>query len=319
MPKKPTRRFLKLDTNEVSLVDVPANEVPFLVTKNQDQMENDNMSAQAGNQNIDGESVQVQVDGSESSVQKAIEHVNSIVENITKVVTVKNQGAEGNEQDNAQSADSGDTTDVSKATIKSVLSALGMSGDDMKKACDKLKAAGFNPNQQFPSAQPPVKKDAKGEGSEGETETQKSDTDSVVQDQPLTMQSLAEAVQKAAAFTPSRIEQLKNAQEILKLVLEAVAPNTSPKTKVPGVESHSNPSAVSDLSQPTKKPVMKNADDNGEFVTALKALADGVKTLTERVENIEKTRNASNSVEDDGDTDTNTDTQKSKGLWNGLL
>lgn len=319
MPKKPKRRFLKLDTNEVSLVDVPANEVPFLVTKNQDQMENEDMSAQAGNQNVDGESVQVQVDGSESSVQKAIEHVNSIVENITKVVTEKNQGAEeGNEQPNAQSADSGDTQNVEKASIKSVLSALGMSGDDMKKACEKLKAAGFNPNQKLPSAQPPVKKDASGEDSdEGETDTQKSDTDPIVQDQPLTMQSLAEAVQKAAAFTPGRIQQLQAAQEILKLVLEAVAPNATPKTKVPGVETHSNSSAVGDLSKPKKKPVMKNADDNNELVSTLKSLADGVKALTERVENIEKTRNASNSVEEDGDTDTNI--QKSTNLWTNLL
>lgn len=316
MPKKPTRRFLKLDTNEVSLVDIPANEVPFLVTKNQDQMENEDMSAQAGNQNTDGDRVEVQVDGSDSAVQKAIQHVNSIVENIVKVATEKNQSVDGNDE-GAQSVDSGDTDtqDVSKSTIKSVLSALGMKGDDMKKACDKLKAAGFNPDQKFPSAQPPVKKDASGEA---EAETQKSDTDPIVEDQPLTMQSLAEAVSKAAAFTPGRIEQLRSAQEILKLVLEAVAPNAVPKTKVPGVESHSNPSAVADLTQPQKKPVMKSAEgNNDELVSTLKALADGVKNLTERVESIEKTRNASNSVEQDGDTETNT--QKNQGLWNGLL
>lgn len=319
MPKKPTRRFLKLDTNEVSLVDVPANEIPFLVTKNQDQTENEDMSAQAGNQNTDGDRVEVQVDGSDSAVQKAIQHVNSIVDNITKVVTAKSQ-SESEQSDSNQSADSGDTQDVSKATIKSVLSALGMKGEDMKKACDKLKAAGFNPDQQFPSAQPPVKKDAKGEDEgEDEADTKKSDTDQIVEDQPLTMQSLAEAVTKAAAFTPGRIQQLQAAQDILKLVLEAVAPNASPKTKVPGVESHSNPSAVSELAGATKKPVMKNADGNKELVSTLKSLAEGVKALTERVETIEKTRNASNSVEEDGDTDTNTDTQKSKSLWNNIL
>lgn len=312
MPKKATRRFLKLDTNEVSLVDVPANEVPFLVTKNK-ELENEDMSAQAGNQNTDEGRVEVQVDG-DSAVQKAIEHVNSIVDNITKVVTEKTKSA----SDSDQSVDSGDTQDVSKATIKSVLSALGMKGDDMKKACDKLKAAGFNSDQKFPSAQPPVKKDASGDSDEGEADTKKSDTDPIVEDQPLTMQGLVDAVSKAAAFTPGRIKQLQDAQDILKLVLEAVAPGAVPKTKVPGVESHSNPSAVSDLSQPKKKPVMKSADgENDELVSTLKSLADGVKNLTERVESIEKTRNASNSVEEDGDTDTNT--QKNQGLWNGLL
>ena len=316
MPKKPIRRFLKLDTNEVSLVDVPANEVSFLVTKNQ-ELENEDMSAQAGNQNTDESRVELQVDGGDSAVEKAIQHMNSIVENIVKVATEKNQGEKEGSED-SQSVDSGDTQDVSKATVKTILSALGMKGDDMKKACDKLKAAGFNPDQKFPSAQPPVKKDASGEDSdEGEADTKKSDTDPIVEDQPLTMQGLVDAVSKAAAFTPGRIKQLQDAQDILKLVLEAVAPNATPKTKVPGVESHSNPSAVSDLSQPKKKPVMKSADGNNELVSTLKSLADGVNNLKERVESIEKTRKASNSVEEDGDTDTNT--QKNQGLWNGLL
>jgi hypothetical protein len=132
------------------------------------------------------------------------------------------------------------------------------------------------------------------------------------------MAALASAVQKAAAFTPARIKALQDAQDILKLVLEAVTPGTSPDSSVPQVQTHSNPSAVADLTKPNTKPnvpTMKSVD--GELVSTLKSLADSVNGLVTRVDAIEKARPASNSADPEGATDTAT--KKSGSIWSGVL
>ena len=73
MPKEAKRRFVGLDTEEVSLVDTPANEVEFLVVKN---TEDPSMGATA---KVEKEVVPVEVDGDEN-VTKALAHVSGIVD-----------------------------------------------------------------------------------------------------------------------------------------------------------------------------------------------------------------------------------------------
>lgn len=303
MPKKATRRFVGLDTEEVSLVDAPANEVEFLVTKNQE----DRM-VQAAQTNASGaERVPVEV-GDGEAVAKAMEHVNGIVANIMEMVTQKSAATESKEEASTE----GDETpeeevDTEKGSIKSILAAMGMKGDAMKTAMEKLKKAGFDPNMKFPNAKAPVSKAAEGE------EEQTEDDDQVNLDSvPLTIG----AIQKAAAFTPTRVSQLQSAVETLKLVLEAIGVGQVPKTRTPGVETHGNPSSTRGLAGAEKKPVMKAAD--GDLAAVLKSLGDAVGGLSERLEAIEKTRTASNSVEDDAD-NTDTDTKTQKSMWSGLL
>ena len=80
MPAQPKRRFLKLNVGEVSLVDSPANEVEFLVTKNLEEQV-------MGEQHETAERVVVeQPAGGESDVATVLKHVNAIVENIATVV-----------------------------------------------------------------------------------------------------------------------------------------------------------------------------------------------------------------------------------------
>lgn len=289
------------------------------------------------------ERVKVAVEGGDddtqsSDVAKALEHVNGIVDKITLLVN-KNGGegkppVEGGDDagDDGGGDDAGgdggqdvdvdtDTTDAetakAAASLKSVLAKCGMDAGMMKKVAASLKAAGFDLSAKGAKGMPfpPAK------GGKGAEKTTKSDDDVEI-DAPLTMATLASAVQKAAAFTPARIKALQDAQDILKLVLEAVSPGTSPSSKVPAVQTHGNPSSVSDLTKPNTKPsvpTMKSADgeEQGQVVELLKSLSTAVGGLVDRVEAIEKARPGSNSVADQGGTDTNT--QKSASMWKGVL
>lgn len=317
MPRKPKRRFVDLDTVEVSLVDRPANEVSFLVKKNQESNMEPNTEQTTGNTVA---TVPVDSGGETNEVAKALEHVNGIVGEIKKMVlhddsdkgnkdaSKETETAKSQSEGSSDNTDNGNTEedDISKATIKGVLAKAGLSGDALDKACQKLQKAGFDPNMKFPSAKPPITKADESESQE----------ESEPEDEPLTMNTFVDAVNKAARFTPTRINQLKQVQELLKLVLESVAPNASPKTKVPGVESHGNPSAVNELASPKKKPVMKSESELA-LVDTLKSLGEAVAGMNERLEAIEKKRNGSNSAEEEGGTDTNT--EKSANIWKGLL
>lgn len=333
MPKNAKRRFVGLDTMEVSLVDSPANEVEFLVVKN---TEEPSMSATAAKKQRE-----VEVDDDESSdVSKALAHVDGIVAKITALVS-KNEkkapaeGGEGSDDndsdtDETETDDAADTEKAAAKSLKSVLAKCGMDPTLAKTVYSSLKAAGFDLTSKgggFPFPPKPKGKGAKPAEDDDEEDDDKSKktkknkveelTDEA--DAPLTMAMLATAVQKAAAFTPARIKALTDAQEILKLVLEAVTPGTSPDSKVPAVSSHGNQSGVRSLTEPNTKPsvpTMKSADSDPEVVKLIKSLAGAVDGLVDRVQAIEKARPGSNSVADEGGTDTNV--QKAA-MWKGVL
>jgi hypothetical protein len=324
MPKQAKRRFVGLDTEEVSLVDTPANEVEFLVVKN---TEDPSMGATAKK-----EVVPVETETDSGDVTKALAHVNGIVEKIAGIVGTKKEAkppvgeepatsdADGDTDDDAD----GDTDPPTEAdppaadttkSIKSVLEKCGLDASTMKTVMSKLKKAGFS------GGAPPFGKKPKADDDEEDDDDKKKKTKKSADDEPLTMTSLASAVHKAAAFTPARIKALQDAQDILKLVLEAVAPGDSPKSTVAPVQTHGNPSSVTELTAPNKKPTMsgttKSADGGDELVTTLKSLADAVGGLLTRVEAIEKARPASNSADAQGATDTGT--KKSSSIWSGVL
>jgi hypothetical protein len=343
-----------LNTQEVSLVDSPANEVEFLVVKN--HQEKTRMGANA----VVKKRVSMPVDdadGDEDAVSKALGHVSGIVDRIASIVTKKSEDDSdeseepGDEESEEESSDDGDSddadgeessddgdeseADVEKgASLKSVLRKCGLEGPAMKTALIKLKAAGIDPNSAFASGEkkakpkpkfPPEglkKPDPKAKGGKGtkggkgaakadDDEGDEEKTSKASEDEPLTMASLAEAVQKAAAFTPARITQLKNAQEILKLVLESVAPGEVPHNKAPVLGKHGNKSHLG---------VKKSSDDSEPLTQIAKALQDvseTIESMNERIEAIEKARPGSNSVDVEGTTETKT--KKSASLWNGVL
>jgi hypothetical protein len=320
MPKDAKRRFVGLDTQEVSLVDSPANEVEFLVVKN--DTEDQKMSATAAakkQREAEGD------DTDESSdVSKALAHVDGIVAKITQLVTNKSEHpappAEGGDDDEE---DTETPTEKAAKSLKAVLAKCGMDAAMSKQVYSSLKAAGFDLSAKAAGKNPfPPPKGGKAPEDDGEEEkpakTKKSAELVDEADAPLTMAALAAAVQKAAAFTPARIKALTDAQEILKLVLEAVTPGTSPDSKVPAVSSHSNASGIDDLTKPNTKPSVPTmkSDSDQEIVKTIKSLAGAVTGLVDRVQAIEKARPGSNSVTDEGGTDSNV--QKSS-MWKGVL
>lgn len=273
------------------------------------------MGATAKKEVVPVEVEDVDLDGGD--VTKALSHVNAIVEKIAGIVGTKKESKAPVEGEPKPSDADGDTekdddtepteTDTAKASMKAVLEKCGMDAAMVKTAMSKLKAAGFS------GGAPPFGKKPKAEDDNADKTSKNADDVSA----PLTMATLASAVTKAAAFTPARIKALQDAQDILKLVLEAVAPGTSPDSKVPVVQTHGNPSSVSDLTKPNTKPSVPTMKSGDELVTTLKSLADAVGGLLTRVEVIEKTRVASNSADPDGATDTGA--KKSRSIWGGVL
>lgn len=256
-------------------------------------------------------------EAADDNVTKALEHVGGIVEKIAGLVSTKKEAkaptSEEPKGDSAGDAEETETTDdteteaadVSKGgtSMKSVLQACGMDKAMVKTVMAKMKAAGFMAGD-APAGKPP-------QG--GAQKTTKANSE----DAPFTMNDFAQAVTKAAAFTPARIEALKQMQETLKLMLEAVTPGTSPDSNVPQVQSHGNASSVAALTTPNTKPSVPTMKSTDELVATLKALGDGLATVSTRLEAIEKARPASNSADPEGATDTGT--KKSNNLWSGVL
>ena len=123
----------------------------------------------------------------------------------------------------------------------------------------------------------------------------------------------------SSAQLTRRVKKLQEAIEALKLILEGIPPNATPKTRVPGVGQHPNPSAANELAAPKRTPTIKNEGGDDPMAAAITKLAGVVESLGGRVEGIEKARNKSNSVEDQGETDTKSAVQKSGVSWKGIL
>lgn len=322
MPNQPKQRFLELNVNEISVVDAPANEVEFLVMKRLEEssMETTTDAGTETEKNSAPEIVEVDAataSENDAAVNKALEQVASMVENIAKAAGVKT-GEEGSSEGEAETS----TTDTSKAgegegeaetseedTAKAKakafnpremfgkqLKAAGITGDAAKAAMEKFDKA-FKPFQPGAATQPPVRKDA-----EGDTSTE--DAEEQAAQKALT--HLETAIQKAKRFTPAREAQFKNALETLTKLLkdmQQVPTGGMPKTSTPGGASF-GASGVATLT--------KSIEQLTEAVT--KSNEDSVK-LADRVEAIEKSRTPSQSLEADGETDTET----KKSFWQGVL
>lgn len=265
---------------------------------------------------VEKEVVPVELEAAaDDNVTKALSHVSSIVEKIAGMIPTEKEakapsGEPSGDSTGDDDADGGESTetesteteDVSKS-MKSVLQACGLDKAMMKTVMAKMKAAGFMAGD-MPAGKPPQN---------GAQKTSKAKGDDV----PFTMNDFAQAVQKAAAFTPARIEALKQVQDTLKLMLEAVTPGSSPDSSVPQVQTHGNSSAVADLTKPNTKPSVPTMKSSDEVVTLIKSLAGAVDGLVDRVAAIEKARPASNSADPEGATDTGT--KKASSLWSGVL
>ena len=255
--------------------------------------------------------------GDGAAVAKAMEHVNSIVSSIAKMAGEKQEpeatGAESKETSTAKSSEEGAGEELVEPTQ-----------EEMAADVEKAKKGGF-PKMLF--KQMLMKAGVKDAGAlkgilEGLEKQFGASGINPKGDMKKTTKAAETAVtvemlQKAAAFTPERVEALQEAFDTLKLVIEAIAPNASPATKVPESTNGLGGSGVTELSAGSPKPVMKSAEEESEVLKALNGLSSVVKNLAERVEGIEKAKPASNSIEEEGGSETTT--KKSGSLWGGLL
>jgi hypothetical protein len=127
------------------------------------------------------------------------------------------------------------------------------------------------------------------------------------------MDDFALGIQKARAFTPTREAAFKAALEQLaalakELGMTEIPVGQSPKTNTPGGTSF----GASGTQQLTKAL---------EGITAtMQSIVETTKSLADRVEAVEKVRNPSQSLDNDGNVESEeTETQKSKNLWSGIL
>lgn len=123
----------------------------------------------------------------------------------------------------------------------------------------------------------------------------------------LTLGILVDSLTKAKTFTPKRIQQLKDAHDVLKLVLEGVEPGTLPGTNTPSLEAPSLPSGITELTK------QATSESN---TALLKSLLESVDTLNKRMEAFEKAKPAPSAPPSNGTVVT---TQTTKSIWSGVL
>jgi len=310
LPTQPKRRFLKLNVGEVSLVDSPANEKEFLVTKN---LEENVMGEQQANA---AERVEIeQAAGGESDVASVLKHVSTIVENIAKAVKAENGQASAPAIAAATGTPAATESEEDEDVEKSLTEALKAMGiEPTAEQLAKAKKAGFDPAQKFPTAKKPLEKETK-KAAAAPTEAE------AVAETVLTIEGLSSLITKAKKFTPGRIEKLKGAVEALKGLLEeidSVPQGTNPGVSPSGTTTFGASGIKGSLTAGDNVDTSKAKEPTmADVLKAVNGLAEVVKGLGGEVESIKKARPASESLEGKGGTDT--ETKKSAGLWSGLL
>jgi len=289
--RTPKRRFEDLQVNEVSLVDSPAIEVEFLVTKNhtEDSMPKDDETTSETETTKTTVPVTQAAEGPAEAVQKALSHVKDIVSDVTKALSGNKEAA----------------TPAPAASEKPAEPAAG--------GAEKTEVAKTEPKTEPKEGEKPATED-------------KAVVEGLVTKALDSFTATIETL-KAARMTAGRMEKIKSAIDALKMVIEGIGEGESPDTKTPTdakLESGIKPSTpepvikAADLAKVvedvTKAVVDRVTVALKEIDTNVTKAIDGVKG---RVEAIEKARPAPTG---DGDGDTAKVTKSQGGsFWGGLV
>ncbi len=319
LANKPQRRFLKLRVGEISIVDSPANEVEFNVVKRLDQegieMDAETTETTGGETAVDknaaGDSaeavaVEAQIEATGEAVSKSLGIVADLVKSIT--------GAADAPETETAKADGAETTgdDVKKrgfdrSKFSKILEGAGLKGDGLKKALDAAEKQ-LHPFPD-PDAKPPLKKGAAATKKSADGAEAAPDAEAVQAALiEKTLEGVLETINKAKQFTPTRAAQLQKALEILndlmkQLSMQKIPTGGSPSTTVPA-STQFGASGITSLTKQLES-----------IATSLAEVANVNKSLSDRMTVIEGAPEPSQSVEDDGGTDTKT--QKGGDVWSG--
>lgn len=328
MPREALQRFVALDVGEVSLVDSPANEREFAVVKSlnpEDSDMADTAEVIKGDNNVETVSLEV-AKATNDAVEKAMEKVTGLVENIAKLAQPEPE-AEASNTDVAKGTDElpseadiekgltkeqKETRQQMRQKLEKQMAGCGMKGDMLKSAVDvamrTLAGQGaFTPGQ---SAKPPVKKTAKSDGEGENTDTQVSKSELNPQDiVQETIKQISQGLQGAQTLgAPDAQKALKAAVETLQSLLKQVSMQEVPTGGMPKNTLPSNNSyGASGIKEITK--ALEGVND------ALGELKETQKSLSERLEDIEKTRQPDTS----GGADQSNTTDTKKSMWSGIL
>jgi hypothetical protein len=279
------QRFLDLDVNELSLVDNPANELEFLVVKN--QSEESQMGAQQQSTPDDVEVIKVQADGTAA----VLGHVENIVKNLSSLIgNVDTEKAKG-------TTPKGEPPQALKGKMpKAMQKALTEAG-----ATTELLAALEKSVDDFSTLVTTEKSvESKEEGVEEETE-------------------------KARTLRKAFVSKLTEVHKLLSEIVQEVSQGPTPKTLVPalsaapmsgitqqmsGSETARVTKAVADELTPHLKelfaPVMKGLND----------LAELSKKHGEEIETIKAARSDSNTL---GEDPAPKPVEKAKSLFSNII
>lgn len=304
-----SRRFLKLDVGEVSVVGEPANEEDWLVRKA--QQEEANMATAAVDGGVERVVVKAAGDPSDPLVIAVLKEVGGIVDAVAKLAGTSPADVVKNVTEAA---------DVEKGmTLKGFLKAAGMSDEMMKTAEAAATKSGLDMTMKL---MPPALAAAlgdKGKGKDGkdkkEDKEDKPTTKSA--DEPLTLSGLLDVIAKAKSFTPGRVDQLKAAKAIIDEMLGDVdtnnmeTPANLPKGTPPA-------SAITSVSKGAEATPDLAAMLTAAVEKAVKPMADELAAVKGELAAVKKARPASGSLESEGGTDTKV--EKGGGsFWKGVL
>lgn len=311
MSNQAKQRFLELNVNEISVVDKPAIEVEFLVTKRleDDKMAGENTATtEKGANGAEIVSIEHEVAGDDAAVNKALETVASMVENIAKAVGVRaEQPVPATPVTEVQLTSTEVDAEKAKTTphklYKAAMEKAGVAGDELTKAMEA-----------FDKAMPPWlqgKDTAKSVDAPATSVAPATEQPTEEQQAQKALELLGQAVEKARKFTPARVDQLKaivgQLQKLLGDVTEVPA-GTSPGVSTPtgtGLGASS---------------VTKLIGGIEALTTAVNKSIIDQQTLATRIEAIEKARQPSKALDNESnDGSIETTTKNNKAFWKGIL
>ena len=248
------RRFVELKVNEISLVDIPANEKEFAVIKR--LQEETKMTVKKE----EVEKVKVEVEEpKDDAVEKALEKVTDLVGDLVS------KSSEEKAEEKAEEKTEEKTEDKTE-----------------EKEEDKTEE----------------KEEEKTEEKEEEKEEEKTEE----KEEEKTEDKTEEPTNKAKRFTPARMKTLETAIQFLQDLVSDLTP----------LQQEIN------STEESEDGVEKLIEDfTSRVVKQFEKMTDIYKKLDERIEKIEKIRNPSTSLEEDGGTDKEKDIEKN--FWHGAL
>jgi hypothetical protein len=328
---KPKRKFLDLGVDEISLVDEPANESPILVMKRKEQAQ---MSTQATAEITATEDATddtavtksesetsaevIEIDAGEETPADIVKQLQGIAEKLV----AKAKGDDESEESTEKAGEKKMPPFMAKAQEEKAKKAAALrktlkgAGLDDAKINAAVKAAFGDSGLGLDKA--PVKKTA---GDVDEETAMRA------------MELMATAISKAKKFTPKRVQELQDVVTKLNLLLGEVTEETPAKaafgpsgistegTGAPPMAAPVQDTAATGGPGNPRNAITKGVDADAltEAVSkALAPLAEALTGLNGRVESIEKSRTPKTAVEE-GETETTTETTKSKSLWSGVL